>query len=186
VFLLELDRYDGRLRLLGLSDYEVAAPGPGWMTRVPGWLATVMMVAGAPVALYGWLHRLAPVWVVEWAVEKFASGENRRAQVSLAVMIAGLVAFGALYAMAAVLMWWFAGALWAAVYAASLPITGLFAFYYVRNLSRLVGRVRAARVLGRLRFTRRRLTRQRARLIDEIEAFRADYRREVMGVQQPS
>jgi membrane protein implicated in regulation of membrane protease activity len=97
-------------------------------------------------------------------------------------MIAGLVGFGVLYASAAAVMWHVAGAAWAVAYLISLPPTGLFAHAWVRALRRFGGQARTAWLMARLPLTRRHLVRMRARLIADIEAFRAEYRRDVLKI----
>ena len=184
-FVAELTRYERRLRLLGLSDRSIEAMHAGGV-GAPNLVRTVGLVAGAPIALFGWLHRLAPVWFTEWAVAKFSPQENVRAQVAHGSMIAGVIAFGALYATAASLMWYFAGWHWAVIYLLSLPLTGLFAHHYLRALYRYAGQVKAAAILLRLPVTRRNLARMRARLIAEIDAFRVDFRRDVLHVEEAS
>jgi len=178
-FVGDLARYERRLSMLGLRDESIAALEPSGAVPAPGPLAVLGLVLGAPIAAYGWLHRLAPVWFVEWAVAKFSPRENLRAQMAHGSMIAGLVAFGIIYAAAAGLMWHFAGWRVAALYLASLPLSGLFAVRYLRALHRYAGRIKGARILLRLPLTRRNLARTRERLVRQIEWFGAGYRRDV-------
>lgn len=185
-FVVELKKYEGRLELAGLSDPEVKALAPGGRPRGPRWLRAILLVLGAPVAAFGWVHRLAPVWFIEWAIAKFSPKENVIAQVAHASMVAGLVAFGVLYATAAGAVWYLAGWQWAAVYLVSLPLTGIFAHHYLGMFRSFAGEVRALRVLARLPLTRVHLARMRARLIAEIESFRADYRRDVLKMGEPA
>ncbi len=183
-FVNDLIRYEQRLHTLGLSDRSVGALADDDDVPVPGLLATAGLVAGAPFALFGWVHRIAPVWLIEWAVDRFSPPDNRRAQVAHASILAGFIGFGMLYALAAGLMWYVAGWPLALVYLVSLPVTGVFAHHYARFLRRYAGRVRAMRILMRLPLTRRNLARTRARLIREIEAFREDYRRDVLRMPE--
>lgn len=179
-FVVDLIRYERRLWMFRLSDRSLSAatePLAGWRR----WMASAALAATAPIALYGWVHRFAPAWVVEWAVGRFAMPEQRRAQTAHASMIAGLVAFGALYAAAALVVGLLAGWTVAGWYGLSLPLTGVFSVYYVRALLRVGGDARAAWLRRRLPLSMRHLARQRDRLIREIEAFRADYRRDALG-----
>jgi glycerol-3-phosphate O-acyltransferase/dihydroxyacetone phosphate acyltransferase len=182
-FVNDLMRYERRLWALGLSDEAIGDADGAGSPRGGGFWRAVGLAAGAPLAIYGWIHRLAPAWFVEWAVEKFSPRENRRAQVAHASIIAGLVGFGALYATAAVLMWRLAGLQWALLYVASLPLSGLYAHAWMGSLARHGGHVRAGWLLDRMPLTRRHLARMRHRLIQEIDEFRAEYRREVLGIE---
>ncbi|HET9368690.1 MAG TPA: lysophospholipid acyltransferase family protein [Vicinamibacterales bacterium] len=184
-FVVELMRYERRLWLLGLSDRTIGAIADGRMRR-PGVARSALLAIGAPIAVYGWAHRLAPIWCIDWALDRFAPAENRRSQVAHGSMVAGLIAFGGLYLAAAALMWRLVGPTAAAIYLFSLPLTGLFAHWYLGQLAQHAGHVRSSRVLYRLPIGRRHLVRMRERLIAAIEALRSDYRRDVLGVTPPS
>lgn len=183
-FVNDLTRYEKRLSLLGLTDRSVEELAATQSVPRPTIVGTLVLIFGAPIAIYGWVHRSAPVWFIEWAVDRFSPAENKRAQIAHASILAGFIGFGVIYALAAGLMWYLAGWRLALVYLISLPITGLFAHHYFRFVNRYAGRVKAAAILMRLPLTRRNLARARARLIREIEAFRADYRRDVLKMQE--
>jgi len=182
-FVSELDRYERRLWTLGLTDQAVASVSASGRVGRPAWWTLAALAAGAPIALYGWIHRFAPLWFIEWAVDHFVEPGVRRSQTAHASMIAGLVGFGVLYAIAAGLVWAVAGWAVAVLYLISLPVTGLFAHAYVRALHRAMGSARAAAILLRVPLARRRLVEQRERLISEIEVARADYRRDVLDAE---
>jgi glycerol-3-phosphate O-acyltransferase/dihydroxyacetone phosphate acyltransferase len=173
-FAAKLDSYEGWLRRLKISD-ECLALFPEKRRLVGqsvGW-ATIALL-GAPLALYGWLHRLIPAAVVEWAVRGFTQPGKRKAQTSTATIAAGIVAFGVFYALCVgVVHAWFGwpASLW---YALSLPLASLVAYYYVRELRRLVASVRNTVVLLRAPIATRRLLALRRELIAEIEAARGE------------
>ncbi len=173
-FAAKLDAYEGWLKRLKISDE--------YLTRFPektnllaqslGWAA--MALLGAPIALYGWLHRLIPGAVVEWAVRGFTQPGKRKAQTSTAAIAAGVIAFGVFYGLCVgVVHIWFGwpASLW---YALSLPLASLIAYYYVRELRRLVASVRNTVVLLRAPIATRRLLAMRGELIAEIEAARSE------------
>jgi 1-acyl-sn-glycerol-3-phosphate acyltransferase len=174
-FVVDLLRYERRLWMLGLAD-PAASPEAPPPRQVAG------LIVGAPVALYGWLHSAVPVRLIDWAVAHFAPRELRRSQAPHISMIAGLVAFGGLYLIAGGVMWALGGALAAIVYLASLPPAALFAHWYLGVASRAAAFLRTRRVLLRVPLARRALARMRAGLIAQLDAFRADYRRDVLGV----
>ena len=131
------------------------------------WAATAVL--GAPVALYGWLHRLVPFAVVEWAVGGFTEPAKRKAQTATAAITAGVVAFGVSYTLYVALFHaWFGwpASFW---YALSLPLASLIAYYYVREARRLAASVRNTILLLRAPAAARRLLALRAELIGEIE-----------------
>jgi len=131
-----------------------------------------MAVLGAPIALFGWLHRLIPFAVVEWAVGGFTEPTKRKAQTATAALIAGVVAFGVCYTLYVALFHaWFGwpASLW---YALSLPLASLVAYYYAREVRRLAVSVRNTIILVRAPVAARRLLALRAQLIAEIEQSR--------------
>jgi hypothetical protein len=176
-FVADLNRYERWLQRLGLSDRAldaVTAPRRG-RDRA---LTALALVAGAPVALFGWLHHLVPAWLVGWALERFTPAPYRKSQTPLTVMVAGSIALALSYALYVSTAAWFGlGAGWAMTYAAALPVSGLAAHTYLRALRQAGGRLRTAGILLQVPLARRTLLASRQRLIETIEAFRADYAR---------
>lgn len=175
-FAAKLDFYERWLKRLRISDdYLALFPEK---RKLVGQTFTwgAMAVLGAPVALYGWLHRLIPFAVVKWAVGGFTQPGKRKAQTSTAAIIAGIVAFGMFYGLCvAVFHSWFGwpASLW---YALSLPVASLIAHYYLRELRRLAASVRNTIVLLRAPMAARRLLGLRGELIGEIESARGEGR----------
>jgi glycerol-3-phosphate O-acyltransferase/dihydroxyacetone phosphate acyltransferase len=171
-FARKLDGYEHWLKRLSIPDEHLALFRD--KTRLTGqsvaWAA--LAVLGAPLALYGWVHRLIPYAVVNRAVSGFTEPGKRKAQTSTAAIIAGIVAFGLFYGLCVCLVQAWLGwpvSLW---YALSLPVTSLVAYYYVRELRRLVASVRNTVLLVRAPMAARHLLALRAELIGEIEAVR--------------
>ena len=171
-FAARLDAYEGWLRRLRISDEylalfpekrRLAGQSIAWAT---------LAVFGAPIAFYGWLHRLIPYAVVNSAVGRFTEPGKRKAQASTAAITAGIVAFGIFYGLCIALFHrWFGwpASLW---YALSLPAASLIAHYYLRELRRLAASVRNTVVLLRAPTAARRLLALRGKLITEIESAR--------------
>ena len=82
-------------------------------------------IIGAPIALYGWLHRLIPYALIKWASRKFTMPDRRKAQASTTAIAAGVVGFGVCYAVYIAVfqrLFGWPASLW---YALSLPVSGL-------------------------------------------------------------
>jgi glycerol-3-phosphate O-acyltransferase/dihydroxyacetone phosphate acyltransferase len=175
-FAAKLDFYERSLRRLRIAD-EYLALFPEKRKLVGQSFAwAVMAVLGAPIALYGWLHRLIPFAVVKWAVGGFTQPGKRKAQTSTAAITAGVVVFGLFYGLCIVVFHsWFGwpASLW---YALSLPVASLIAHYYLRELRRLAASVRNTIVLLRAPIAARRLLALRGELIAEIESARGEGR----------
>ncbi len=173
-FAARLDAYEGWLRRLKISDEDLALFPEKRKLAGHSLVWTAMAVLGAPVALYGWLHRLLPYAVVRWSVRAFTTPGKRKSQTSTAAIVAGVIAFGVFYALCVGVVYnWFGGrvSLW---YALSLPLASLVAYYYVRELRRLAASVRNTVVLLRAPMAARRLLGLRAELVGEIERARQE------------
>jgi hypothetical protein len=175
-FVRKLNRYDQRLRRLRLSDETIKQfiERKNVVWRSIG--AAALTVLGAPVAFFGWLHRLLPALTVDWVVNHLTQRETRKAQTAHAAMLSGLVGFTFFYCVyVGFVHYWFGWpfSLW---YALALPVAGIVAHYYLRELRQLSETVQTARILMRVPFAKRRLIRWRHELIEEIESVRNEYR----------
>jgi glycerol-3-phosphate O-acyltransferase/dihydroxyacetone phosphate acyltransferase len=169
VFAAKLDFYERWLRRLKISDeaLELFPQRKKLAARALWWAA--IAVIGAPMALYGWVHRLIPYALVKWSARKFTMPGRRKAQASTTAIAAGVVGFGVCYAIYIGVFQWLFGwpaSLW---YALSLPVTGLLAHYYLREIKKLWTSVRTAMVLVRAPFAAQEMLARRAGLIKEIE-----------------
>jgi hypothetical protein len=172
-FVRKLNHYEGRMKRLHLSD-ELLAEFPDrkrWVWRSLGWAA--LALAGAPIALYGWIHRWLPALLVEGIVRRTARPTDKT-QVSTATVLGGLVVFTGFYAGCAAVFYAFFGMPATAWYALSLPLSSLLAYHYVRHLRRFGASLKALAVVLRLPGAARRLLAARAELIALIEAERRD------------
>jgi 1-acyl-sn-glycerol-3-phosphate acyltransferase len=164
------ERWLGRLKLP--EEMMSQSQNVALLRRSIGWAFLALL--GAPVALYGWVHRFIPYVVVRWAIKKFPEPGKRKAQVSTTVIAAGLVAFGVCYSSYIALVHYFFGwpaSLW---YGLSLPVASLLAHYYLRELSLFVASLRHLMVLSRAPLATKRLLAMRRQLIAEIDAVRGE------------
>jgi glycerol-3-phosphate O-acyltransferase/dihydroxyacetone phosphate acyltransferase len=171
-FAQKLHLYERWLARLRLSDESLAGLADKRSTAGRAFWRTVLAIVGAPIAAYGWVHRLPPFLVVKWAVNKFADVRRHKAQTSTAAIIAGLVSFGFFYGLYVWIFHRFFGWTAAVWYALSLPVTGMMAHYYARNIRVLAGGAHDFYVLLRSSSAAKRLLDMRAKLIAEIEAAR--------------
>jgi 1-acyl-sn-glycerol-3-phosphate acyltransferase len=172
-FVRDLDHYEKWLERFKLSDEALARLPQKWRLARLGLGWAVLAVLGAPIAIYGWAHRLPPFLLIRWSVNRFANVDRHKAQSATASIIAGLVSFIFFYGVYILIFRHFFS--WPAtlVYALTLPVAGLIAHFYVRELRRLTGGIRDTFVLLRSPTAARRLVAMRGKLIQEIEAVRA-------------
>jgi len=171
-FAAKLCFYERWLKRLRISDEDLALFPDKTRLAAHSISSGVVAIIGAPMALYGWLHRLIPYQIVKWAMRRFTEPGKKKAQASTAAIAAGVVAFGLCYLVYVAVFHAFFGTRVTIWYALSLPAAGLIAHYYLRELRRLVASVRNAFILLRAPSASRRLLALRAELIAEIEAVR--------------
>ncbi len=171
-FARRLEHFEHWLKRLNLSDDELAH-FPDKTRLVWQSLAwTFLGLSLLPVAAYGWLHRLLPILLVNWAIKRFAQVSADRTHVSTTAILAGVVSFVLCYSAYVAIFHVFFGlpaSLW---YALSLPVAGLVAHYYLRGLRRFAASARCASVLLRAPASARHLLAMRQELIAEIDAAR--------------
>jgi 1-acyl-sn-glycerol-3-phosphate acyltransferase len=173
-FAAKLARYETWLGRLRISDRDLALfENKRGAARQSFGVALLGLVL-APVALFGWLHRLLPYLVIRWAVGHLTEEGKRKAQTSTTAIMAGIVVFavfyGAFIAGFHALFGWPAS-LW---YGLSLPVASLAAFYYVRELRKFSVGLRNSLRLIRAPSAARRLLALRGELIAEIASVQGE------------
>lgn len=173
-FVRQLDFYERWLARLKISDNALASAPQKRKVAAQSFVRAVLAIVGVPIALYGWVHRLIPHAIIEWAKRKFTLPDRRKAQASTTAIAAGIVAFGFCYSVYIFVFRMFFGWRASIWYALSLPVTGLLAYYYLRELQKLSTGLRNSIVLLRAPFAAKRLLALRAGLIAEIESVDAE------------
>lgn len=174
-FTRRLRHYEAALRSLHLSEEVlIHFPERRWMLRQSlGW--AVVAILGAPVALYGWLHRFIPYWIIRFAVGKAARSPGEKTQVSTVTILTGLMVFTSFYGLCVFVFHLFFGWRATVAYACSLPAASLIAYYYLREVKRFAASLRALTVLLRAPGAGRKLLAWRVELIGLIEAEREEF-----------
>ena len=168
-FAARLDAYERWLRRLQIHDEVVAEQERPERFVAGSLLLATLAVVGAPLALYGWIHRAIPAAIVVFAVARFTAPDRRKAQTAITSIVAGTVAFSVCYGAFVAIFHAVFGWPWSLWYALSLVPASLVAFYYVRQLRHLLRAVRYVSILVRAPVAARRLMARRADLVAEIE-----------------
>ncbi len=133
---------------------------------------TWVAVLGFPVFAYGALVNALPYFGPRWLARTLARRETDYATTRL---LASIVAFPLFWGLETWLVARLAGQAWAALFALSLPLTGLAAYQYLRGLERL----RRALRFGVLAHTRdqaaRALLAERRAIIEELDEAKTAY-----------
>jgi hypothetical protein len=128
--------------------------------------------------LYGWLHRLVPFFLVKQTQRLFAEPGKKKAQASTVAILSGIIFFGLAFTIYVILFHHYFGSPATVWYALSIPLTSLFAHYYVQLFRRCVDALRTAFFVIRAPSLSERLKQLAAELIREIEAAAAESRQE--------
>lgn len=173
-FVRRLNHYERELRALHLSDEILAHfPDRRHILAHSLWLLVVMVI-GAPVALYGWIHRILPYFIMEGASKKFAKQPADRTHIATTNMLAGILAFTLFYSLYTVIFHLLVGWPWTVWYALSLPVASLLAHYWLGEFRRFEASLRAAVVLLRAPAAGQRLLAERAEMIRLIDIERSE------------
>jgi len=166
-----IDHYRAMLAAYQVRDQAVRErmePPPARQRLSRGWKAAV----GLPVFGYGVVTSGLPYLVPRWIARRTATKETNYATTRL---LASVVAFPLFWGVETWLVWRLAGALWAAAFFLSLPVSSILAYHYLKGL----GRLRAQARLGVVALTRQqaatRLLAERRRLIALLEGAKNDY-----------
>ena len=135
--------------------------------RTSGWAAV-----GLPVFLYGAAVNALPYLLPRWLAHAFARKETDYATIRL---LASMVAFPLAWGLETWLIWRVAGAGWAIAFAASLPVSGLAAYHYLRGVNSLRARIGfAALALTHCQAAARLLV-ERRMILEDLERAKADF-----------
>lgn len=171
-FTRKLDRYERHLKRAQLADDELGRLPQRGKLVARGLAKLLLLIVLAPVAAYGWLHRLVPIAIVNWTIRRFAELSVNKTRVTTTALLAGLLSFGFCYGLCVLAAQWIFGWPVSFWYGLSLPVASLVAHYYFRHLDRLRGDARAALLHLRAPTFARRLLALREELIAEIDAAR--------------
>jgi hypothetical protein len=166
-----LQGYRALLEAYRVRDEAVRArlSRPGPRRRLVGsWVALL----GLPVYAYGAAVNGAAYYAPRWLARRLSHKETDYATIRL---LASIVALPVTWALETWMVFRIAGAPWAALFALSLPVTGLIAYRYQRG----VGRLRSAVRFTWLALTRdhaaRALLAERSALVGELDRAKGDY-----------
>ena len=167
----QMAQYRAMLETYHVRDQAVRArlaPHSGRSRLRRSWLISL----GLPVFVYGVVVNGLVYFVPRVIAHRTARKETSYATTRL---LASVVAFPVFWSIETWIVWRFAGALWAALFALSLPLSGLLAYRYLGGAGRLTSRAR----FGLLAFTRHqaasRLLAARREIIAGLEEAKTEY-----------
>jgi len=165
-------QYKRCLRWIGLSDeaFEVSPKHRRSEPITPSTIAAIVL--GFPVALYGLVNNIIPYLV---PLSLCCSRNRNPGQLACVKFFMGCCSFMIFYALQGTLCALIFGPWAFLAYVFTLPLSGLFTMRYFRRLRAVGAHLRLASVLLRSKTVVFRLARIRERLIEELDAAKADY-----------
>lgn len=127
---------------------------------------------GLPVFVYGAVTNALPYLVPRWIAQAFARKETDYATIRL---LASVVAFPLCWGLETWLVGAVLGTAWALAFAASLPLSGLLAYHYLRGLDRLRARAGFAVLALTHRQAAARLLAERRTILTALEQAKAEF-----------
>jgi glycerol-3-phosphate O-acyltransferase / dihydroxyacetone phosphate acyltransferase len=134
--------------------------------------ATGAAVIGFPLFLYGAAVNAVPYAIPRSLARAFTRKETDYATIRL---LSSVVAFPLAWGCETWLVWRAAGAVWAAAFLVSLPVSGLIAYHYLRGLAHLRAGTGFALLAATHRQTAARLLAERRAIIAALERAKADF-----------
>jgi 1-acyl-sn-glycerol-3-phosphate acyltransferase len=134
--------------------------------------ASGFAVLGLPIFAYGLAASALPYFVPRWLSRWLARKETDYATVRL---LASIVAFPLAWGLETWLVWRWGGFRGAAVFAVSLPLSGVVAYHYWAGLGRLRSRLRFAALVLTRHHGASRLLAEREAIIAALDHAREDY-----------
>ncbi|MFQ5752958.1 MAG: 1-acyl-sn-glycerol-3-phosphate acyltransferase [bacterium] len=125
-----------------------------------------------PLALYGIVNNFIPYFIAEYFAKKFI---DERTKILSALLIGGGSAFVSFYSVQIFLVWYIWGVLWCAIYVVSLPITGLFALAYVKEIREEQERISFSFFIFTNRQLLNKMRRERRKLITDMYSIKEEY-----------
>jgi glycerol-3-phosphate O-acyltransferase/dihydroxyacetone phosphate acyltransferase len=165
----EVNHYNKRLRKAHLQDKQLHEIDfrTAWML-----LRLLLLLAGLPLALWGWINHFLPYQLTRWISQKIAKKETDYATTRI---LSGILLYSAFYT--AQIYWVLLrfGIVDALVYGFTLPLSGAFAYYYWDKFKVFSAHLRLYRLMLTRRHFLNQLKERRGQLIAEMDRAKEDY-----------
>jgi 1-acyl-sn-glycerol-3-phosphate acyltransferase len=129
-------------------------------------------IVGLPFFVYGTLVNLLPYLLPRWLAQRLARKETDYATVRL---LASVVAFPVFYGLQTWVVFRAAGGLAAALFALSMPLSGLIAYRYLAGAGRFGSRLRFVVLAATHDAAARRLVAERKAIVAELERAKSEW-----------
>ena len=129
-------------------------------------------IVGLPLFMYGAATNVLPYVLPRWLARRMARKETDYATVRL---LASIVSYPIFYALEIWVVFRFAGGLAAALFAISLPLSGLLADRYLAGAGRFRRRLRFAVLTATHGAAARRLVAEREAIVAELERAKREW-----------
>ncbi len=164
--------YKRKLKRLHLTDAMLKEKQSFWQLIRTSAKTFGGVVWGLPLAIYGIINNSTPYFIAEYFAKKFII---ERTKILSALLIGGGSAFIIFYTLQIFLVWYFFGVMWSSVYSITLPISGLFALAYLKEIRRERERISFSFFLFTNRQLFNKMRRERRKLIATMNTIKDEY-----------
>lgn len=157
--------YRLELRALGIKPTEVYLRMPAW--RIVRFIVRelTILVTGLPIAAWGVLNHIIPAAIIRALAVTFSTERSHYASI---VILPTVIIVPLFYAIQITTAWFWLPPLWTLIYAASLPVSGLFTILYRDRVGNIRDRARTFFLFLRHPELRERLGNEGRAIIKEL------------------
>ncbi len=168
----KISAYKRKLNRLHLKDAMLKEKQNFWQLFRESLVTLVKALVGLPFAVYGVVNNFIPYLIAENLAKKFI---DERTKILSALFIGGGLVFIFFYAVQVFAVWYFKGPLWSSLYLLTLPIAGLFALAYIKDIRQEQERISFSFFLFTNRQLFYKMRRERKLLIAEMDQIKEEY-----------
>ncbi len=168
----KITAYKRKLKRLHLKDAMLKEPQSFWQTLRSSMKTFAQALLGLPLAVYGVGNNFIPYFIAEYIAKKFI---DDRPKILSALLIGGGMAFIIFYSLQVFWVWYFWGPLWSTMYFLSLPISGLFALAYLKDIREEQERISFSFFIFTNRQLFTKMRRERRKLMAELNNVKDEY-----------
>jgi 1-acyl-sn-glycerol-3-phosphate acyltransferase len=168
----KISAYKRKLNRLHLKDTMLKEKQSLWQIFRASLGTFGKALLGLPIAVYGVVNNFIPYLISESLAKKFI---DERTKILSALFIGGGLVFILFYTVQVFAVWYFKGPVWSSLYLASLPITGLFALAYIKDIREEQERISFSFFFFTNRQLFYKMRRERKLLIAEMDQIKEEY-----------
>ncbi len=170
---LRIKNYLKNLGELNLSDGDIAPKQNRKSFLISTLKSILILLFGAPIWIYGFINNFLPFEIPGWLADKISKQKEFRGAIG---MVGGMFTFLIFYSIQIILVWKFTINFWLTLaYGISLPLTGLFAYWYFYLIKKIKTKWLIMILFYRKSVFISKLITEREQIITEFDKIKINY-----------